>query len=60
MNRKGFQKSSKETVRIMRILYKEGMSVSKIGRLLKIHRTSVLYWVRKIKGKKPKEENNGR
>jgi len=52
--KKAFKKSTKETVKIIRVLYKEGMNVSEIGRLLKIHRTTVLYWVKKIKGKKPK------
>ncbi len=58
--RKGFKKSSKETVRLMRVLYKQGMNVSEIGLYLNIHRTTVLYWLKKIDGKSPKRGNCGK
>jgi len=51
--RRAFKKSSKETVRLMKVLYKSGMNVSEIGRHLGIHRTSVMYWLGRIKKKKP-------
>ena len=54
--KKAFKKSTKETVKIIRVLYKEGMNVSEIGAYLNIHRTTVLYWVKKINGKKPKSD----
>ncbi len=53
-NRKDFKKSSKETVRLIKTLHNEGMNVSQIGRLLKMHRTTVMYWLKKLTGKKPK------
>ena len=59
MNKKSFNKSTKETVRLIRTLYRGGMNVSEIGAYLNIHRTTVLYWVKKIKGKKPKNGNDG-
>lgn len=37
----------------MKVLYKSGMNVSEIGRHLGIHRTSVMYWLGRIKKKKP-------
>ena len=58
--RNSFKKSSKETVRLIKTLYKEGMNASKIGRYLKVHRTTVLYWVKKLKDKKPKKNRCGK
>jgi len=56
MSRKAFTKSTKKTVGLIRTLYKGGMNVSEIGAYLNIHRTTVLYWVKGISGKKPKSD----
>ena len=51
--RKKYKKSTKEEVEQMRRLYQEGFSLNAIGKRLKKHHTTILYWLKKKKNHIP-------
>ena len=55
MSKQAFNKSTKAEIDGMRSLYKEGQSLSDIGRMYNRHHTTVMWWVGKLKNKNKKK-----
>ena len=54
MSHYSFKKSTSENIQKMREMYQNGNNVVDIGKFFKIHYSTVLYWVGRLK-KKPKD-----